>query len=133
MLRAFKPRERTIPMRNTQKLVLVTLAAVATAMAADDTSARLKKATAVLNTMTQSGKDIRPGQLTNADCVVVIPGFKKGAVVVGIGHGRGFISCRNSGNWSAPAAITLDSGSLGVQLGGEEMNMVILSMDTGLR
>jgi lipid-binding SYLF domain-containing protein len=83
--------------------------------------------------MTQSGHDIRAGQLASADCVVVIPGFKKGALVVGVGHGRGFISCRNGGSWSAPGAITLDSGSLGVQIGGEEINIVILSMDPGLR
>jgi len=120
-------------MRRARYLFFLTLAAVLTAAAADDTTARLGKATAVLNTMTQSGHDIRAGALASADCVVVIPGFKKGAIVVGVGHGRGFISCRNGGNWSAPGAITLDSGSLGVQIGGEEMNIVILSMDKGLR
>src|SRR5580693_6751506 len=125
--------ERATLMRKTQNLLLVTLAAVVTAAGADDTTARLGKATAVLNKMTQSGDGIPPGELASADCVVVIPGFKKGAIVVGVGHGRGFISCRNSGNWSAPGAITLDSGSVGVQLGGEEMNIVILSMDKNLR
>ena len=120
-------------MRRARYLFFLTLAAVLTAAAADDTTARLGKATAVLNTMTQTGHDIRAGALASADCVVVIPGFKKGAIVVGVGHGRGFISCRNGGNWSAPGAITLDSGSLGVQIGGEEMNIVILSMDKGLR
>jgi SH3 domain-containing YSC84-like protein 1 len=83
--------------------------------------------------MIQSGHEIRATELAGADCVVVNPGFKKGALVVGVGHGRGFISCRNGGNWSAPGAITLDSGSLGVQLGGEEINIVILSMDKDLR
>jgi SH3 domain-containing YSC84-like protein 1 len=119
-------------MRKPQYLLSLMLAAVLTAAAADDTTARLGKATAVLNKMTQSG-DIRAGELAGADCIVVIPGFKKGAVVVGVGHGRGFVSCRNGGNWSAPGAIALDSGSVGVQLGGEEMNIVILSMDKGLR
>lgn len=119
-------------MRKTQNLLLLAIAAVVTAAGADDATARLGKATAVFNKMTKSG-DISAGKLAGADCVVVIPGFKKGAVVVGVGHGRGFISCRNDGNWSAPAAIALDSGSLGVQLGGEEMNIVILSMDKDLR
>jgi SH3 domain-containing YSC84-like protein 1 len=119
-------------MRKTQNLLLVAIAAVVTAAAADDTTARLGKATAVLSKMTESG-DIPAGELTGADCVVVVPGFKKGAIVVGVGHGRGFISCRNGGDWSAPAAIALDSGSLGVQLGGEEMNIVILSRDKDLR
>ncbi len=132
MLRAIIEAERARLMRKTQNLLLVTLAAVVTAAGADDTAARLGKASAVLNKMTQSG-DIPAGKLASADCIVVIPGFKKGAIVVGVGHGRGFVSCRNSGNWSAPGAITLDSGSVGVQLGGEEMNVVILSTDKGLR
>jgi len=119
-------------MRKTQNLLLVTIAAVATAAGADNTTARLGKATAVLSKMTQSGI-IPAGKLGSADCVAVVPGFKKGAVVVGVGHGRGFVSCRNGGHWSAPGAIALDSGSLGVQLGGEEMNIVILSMDKDLR
>lgn len=63
----------------------------------------------------------------------MIPGFKKGAAVVGVGYGRGFISCRSAGGWSAPGAITLESGSLGVQIGGEEMDVVILSLDKGRR
>jgi lipid-binding SYLF domain-containing protein len=132
MVRAFSQAERTTDMRKTQNLLLVTIAAVVTAAGADDTTARLGKATAVLNKMTQSG-DIPAKDLASADCIAVIPGFKKGAIVVGIGHGRGFISCRNGGNWSAPGAIALDSGSLGMQLGGEEMNIVILSIDKDLR
>jgi SH3 domain-containing YSC84-like protein 1 len=119
-------------MRKPHYLLSLMIAAALTAAGADGATARLGKATTVLNKMTQSG-DIPAGQLANADCVVVIPGFKKGAIVVGVGHGRGFISCRNAGNWSAPGAITLDSGSLGVQVGGEEMNIVILSMDKDLR
>jgi lipid-binding SYLF domain-containing protein len=133
MRRAFNRPERTIFMRKAQHLLFLTLAGVLTAVAADDSTARLAKATAVLNTMTQSGNGIGAGQLAAADCVVVIPGFKKGAVVVGVGHGRGFISCRTGDTWSAPGAITLDSGSLGVQLGAEEMNIVILSMDKNMR
>ena len=120
-------------MRTPQFLLSLMIATVFTAAGADDTTARLAKATTILNNMTQSGHDIPAGELANADCVVVIPGFKKGAIVVGVGHGRGFISCRNGGNWSAPGAIALDSGSLGVQIGGEEMNIVILSMDKDLR
>lgn len=119
-------------MSRLQCFLCLTLTAAFTAAGADDTTARLGKATAVLNKMVQSG-DIRAAALASADCIAVVPGFKKGAVVVGVGHGRGFISCRNGGGWSAPAAITLDSSSLGVQLGGEEINIVILSRDRDLR
>src|SRR5260370_39484274 len=99
------------------------------AAAADDTAARLGRAVATLNTVMDSGRGIRPEQIANADCIAVIPGFKKGAAVVGIGYGRGFISCRSGERWAAPGAITLESGSLGVQLGGEKIDIVILSLD----
>jgi lipid-binding SYLF domain-containing protein len=90
---------------------------------AEDTPARVEKAVAALNKLTGSP------EIRSADCIAVIPGFKKGAAVVGVGYGRGFISCRNGDDWSAPGAITLESGSLGVQLGGEKIDIVILSLD----
>ena len=115
--------------KKTQFVLFLTIAAVLPAIAADDTAARLGRAGAVLNTVMDSGRGIRPEQIANADCIAVIPGFKKGAAVVGIGYGRGFISCRSGESWSAPGAITLESGSLGVQLGAEKIDIVILSLD----
>ncbi len=87
--------------------------------AAEGTAARLEKATAVLNKLTDSSGDgIRPEEIASADCVAAIPGFYKGAAVVGVvfeadlllevSFGRGFIACRNGDNWSAPAAITME-------------------------
>ena len=118
-------------MRNTQYVVLLTVAAALTATAADDTSERLAQASNVFNKLSAHG--IQPERIASADCIAVVPGFKKGAVVVGVGYGRGFISCRNGSNWSAPAAVTLESGGLGVQLGGEKIDIVILSLDPGRR
>jgi CTP-dependent riboflavin kinase len=83
-------------MRKLQYLHSLMIATALTAAGADDTTTRLEKATDILNKMTQSGHDIRAGEFASADCIVVIPGFKKGAIVVGVGHGRGFISCRNA-------------------------------------
>jgi SH3 domain-containing YSC84-like protein 1 len=98
--------------------------------AAEDTPKRLQNAVSVLNRLTDSsGHGIRSEEFASADCVAVIPGFKKGAAVVGISFGRGFISCRNGDTWSAPAGVTLEGGSLGVQIGGEKIDIVILSLD----
>src|ERR1700693_4373105 len=116
-------------MRKTQCIFLLAIVGTFSAVAADDTVARLGKALAVLNAMTESGHGIQPQQIAGADCVAVIPGFEQGAAVVGVGYGRGFISCRNGSNWSAPGAVTLESGSLGVQVGGEKIDIVILSLD----
>ena len=116
-------------MRQKRLSLLLALATALPVAAADDVAARLGKAVTVLNALTESKHGIRPEQIASADCIAVIPGFKKGAVVVGAGFGRGFISCRNNSGWSAPGAITLESGSVGVQFGGEEIDIVILSRD----
>src|SRR5271166_2091683 len=116
-------------MQKTQHLLFLTVAAILPVAAADGTAVRLGKAATALTTVTESGHGIRTEKLASADCIAVIPGFKKGAAVVGVGYGRGFISCRNGNGWSTPGAITLETGSLGVQLGGEEIDIVILSLD----
>ena len=104
-----------------------------TLAAGNDVTGRVNRAVAVLDSMTTDKGAVKAEQVAKADCVAVIPGFKKGAAVVGLGYGRGFISCRKDGAWSAPAAVTLESGSLGVQVGGEAIDIVILSLDQSRR
>jgi lipid-binding SYLF domain-containing protein len=113
--------------------LVLTLALGIAANAADESAARLNRATAILAKMTESQHGIRPDRIANADCIAVIPGFKKGAAGVGVGFGRGFISCRKDSGWSAPAAISLETASIGVQLGGEEIDVVVLSLDKSRR
>jgi SH3 domain-containing YSC84-like protein 1 len=113
--------------------LLLTFCAGVAASAADETAARLNKATAVFAKMTGPKHSIPADRIASADCVAVIPGFKKGAAVVGVGFGRGFISCRKDGGWSAPAAISFETASVGVQLGGEEIDIVMLSLDKARR
>lgn len=120
-------------MKTIQSYFVLTLILGMTANAADETAARLNRSAAVLAKMTESEHGIRRDRIANADCIAVIPGFKKAAAGVGIGFGRGFISCRSGNGWSAPAAISLESASLGVQLGGEEIDVVILSLDKSRR
>jgi lipid-binding SYLF domain-containing protein len=100
-------------MRTAYIVVFFAMAAGIPPAAAEDIPARLEKAVAVLNTLTDSsGHGISPQEIASTDCVAVIRGFKKGAAVVGVGYGRGFISCREGDNWSAPGAVTLERGSV---------------------
>jgi len=99
------------------------------ARAGDRINARVGKAVTVLHSIMGNEHHISMDELNATDCVVVIPGFKKAAAVVGVGRGRGFISCRTPHGWSAPGAVALESESLGVQVGGESVDIVILSMD----
>jgi lipid-binding SYLF domain-containing protein len=121
-------------MRTTYVVLVFAMAANIRPAAAEDISQRLEKAVAALNMLTAStGHGIRPEDIASADCIAVIPGFKKGAAVVGVSFGRGFISCRNGDNWSAPGAVAMAGGSLGIEVGGEKIDIVILSLDRQLR
>jgi SH3 domain-containing YSC84-like protein 1 len=67
-----------------------------------------------------------------ARCVVIIPGLKKGAFIVGGEYGRGFASCRTGrGGWTAPAAIRVEGGSWGLQIGGSSTDVLMLVMNEG--
>jgi len=112
---------------------LTAMVGVFTAVAADDTTGRLERSIAVLNSINGAKNGHWTEQVAAADCVAVVPGFKKGAAVVGFGYGRGFLSCRRGDEWSAPGAVTLETGSLGVQVGGEAIDIVVLFLDAGLR
>jgi len=70
--------------------------------------------------------------LDKADCVVVLPSVKKFAIGVGGSYGRGVMTCRGGkdfrGKWGAPTMMALEGGSVGLQLGGEATDFVLLLM-----
>ncbi|HYK18365.1 MAG TPA: lipid-binding SYLF domain-containing protein [Bryobacteraceae bacterium] len=67
--------------------------------------------------------------LRRAECVIVIPGMKKGALVFGGDYGRGFAVCRTGGGWSGPAAVRIGGGSFGAQIGVDSTDVVMLVMN----
>ena len=119
--------------RSRRYVILMTLAAAVPAVAGDGTAMRLERAAAVLHSMTEPAHAIKPEHLAGADCIVVMPGFKIRAAVVGVGYGRGYMSCRKGDGWSVPAAMVLEGGSVGLQIGGESIDIVILTMNKGYR
>ena len=120
-------------MKRTTCLLLTVLTAALGGSPGNDTPARIERAAGVLRNLISSAKGIPSEKLAASDCIAVVPGFKKGAAVVGVGFGKGFISCRTSVGWSAPGSITVETTSLGVQMGGEEINLVVLSLDKDRR
>jgi len=110
---------------------LLVLAAMV-CFAQSDEQKRLDAATAVLHdTMTISDQAIPQELLDKGECVVVIPGMKKGAFIVGAQFGRGFLSCRKQAGagWTAPGAVRLEGGSIGFQIGGQETDIILLVMN----
>ena len=72
--------------------------------------------------------------LDRAYCVAVFPSVKKGGFMVGGQFGRGLVSCRKVGGWSAPAYFTIGGGSFGLQIGAQAVDLVLLVMnEDGMR
>ncbi len=67
--------------------------------------------------------------LGSAECVAVVPSMLKGGFIVGARYGRGLASCRTSKGWSAPAFFTVQGGSVGFQIGGQAVDLVMLIMN----
>ena len=93
---------------------------------------RLTEASTVFGEILRAGdKGIPQDLLDKAQCAVIVPGLKKGAFIVGGQFGKGFITCRGAQDrgWSAPAAIKMEGGSVGFQIGGSETDVVMLVMN----
>lgn len=76
-------------------------------------------------------KSIPQDLLDKSACIVLVPGLKKGAFVFGGKYGRGFAVCRhaNGQGWGPPAAIRIEGGSFGIQIGFSSSDVVLLVMN----
>jgi lipid-binding SYLF domain-containing protein len=121
-----------------KKLLLLTLIVALSSFlfAADesgkDTKAgdRAQAAATVLNEIQGApDKGIPQEVLGSAECVAVVPTMLKGGFIVGGKYGRGLASCRTVKGWSAPAFFVVTGGSVGFQIGGQAVDLVMLIMN----
>jgi SH3 domain-containing YSC84-like protein 1 len=123
----------------TQKLLNIVMGCITVAVmsrgilfAGESATSRLKtSATVIQEIMATPDKGIPQELLENSHCIVIVPGMKKGAFIVGGNYGRGFMLCRESSNpgWSAPAGVKVEGGSFGFQIGGAETDTIMLIMN----
>jgi SH3 domain-containing YSC84-like protein 1 len=108
--------------------VLLCLAAVVPAVA-QKADKRLADSAAVLKTITTK-KEISNTAWSRTKCVLVYPSVKKVGIGIGVSYGRGVLVCRTGANmdgkWGAPIMYTLDTSSLGAQLGSTSTDYVLL-------
>jgi len=93
---------------------------------------RLKTAGVVFTEiMGKPDKGIPQELLESSQCIVIVPGMKKAAFIVGGNYGRGFMLCRHASGlgWSAPAGVRVEGGSVGFQIGGSETDFIMLVMN----
>ena len=120
--------------------ILASLLAPALASAAGGSTEteRLQNSGDVLKELINGKPGIPSNLLNTAECVIVLPSVKKGAIGIGGEYGRGAMSCRGkpefTGPWSAPIMMQSAGGSFGLQIGGQAADLVILVMnDKGAR
>ncbi len=113
-------------------IVLVGLCVCAANLPAENAQERMKTATQVFSEiMATPDKAIPMDLLQKSECVVIVPGLKKAAFLVGGEFGKGFVECRRTKGlgWGAPAAIRVEGGSFGLQLGGSSTDLIMLIMN----
>src|ERR1019366_1061985 len=125
-------------MRKTLAVILAIAGSMSTAAFAADRQIKVDdrldaSADTLTDMMRASDKGIPQDLLNKAKCVVVVPGMKKAGFIFGAKYGRGFAVCRRGGGsgWSAPAAMRVEGGSVGFQIGASETDVVLLVMNDG--
>jgi lipid-binding SYLF domain-containing protein len=114
----------------------IVLSVGASMVHAEAAKERLADATQVLNEiMGTPDSGIPEDLLAKAHCAVVVPGLKQAALGIGGKYGRGFAVCRRGpAGWGAPAAVRIEGGSFGFQIGASSTDVVMLVMnERGMR
>jgi lipid-binding SYLF domain-containing protein len=115
--------------------IILTIVLACPAFAAEKTreQKRLETSGQVFKEIMDIPDGIPKDLLNKAECVIVIPSVLKFAIGVGGDFGRGAITCRTgqhfTGHWSAPALFALEGANVGLQLGGEATDFVLLVMN----
>jgi len=96
------------------------------------TNDRLDDAAALFNeTMGSRDKSIPQDLLNKSQCIILVPGLKKGGFIVAAKFGRGFATCRNASGegWGPPGAVRIEGGSFGLQIGVSSTDLILLVMN----
>ena len=99
------------------------------AQEASDEAKRITESALVLNEIMDAADQSVPRSIMEkAEGIAVFPSTLKGGLVVGGQRGRGILSVRDkkSGGWSAPAFLTITGGSIGAQIGGQALDLVLV-------
>src|SRR5271167_3465041 len=94
---------------------------------------RLENCGTVIKEIMDIPDDIPQDLIDKAECVIIYPSVLKAAFVVGGSYGRGAMTCRTgehyTGPWNAPSMMALEGGSVGLQIGGQATDFVLLVMN----
>jgi SH3 domain-containing YSC84-like protein 1 len=114
-------------------IVLLTLMASLAFAGTEETTdiAKRLEASAIVLTevMSRPDKTIPREVLAEAKCVAVIPSLVKVALGIGGRHGKGVVTCHTKSGWSAPGPISISGGSIGLQIGSQAVDLILVFLD----
>jgi lipid-binding SYLF domain-containing protein len=114
----------------TAAAVALLAGASASARQESDEAKRVRdSATVFSEIMAADDSGIPRSILSKAEGIAVFPSMVRGGFIVGGMRGRGILSSRNNGEWSAPAFLTLTGGSFGLQIGGQAVDLILVVND----
>ncbi|MGH9788544.1 MAG: lipid-binding SYLF domain-containing protein [Candidatus Acidiferrales bacterium] len=120
-------------MRRIAAGLLLALLLAPAAPAQEKEAERLRIAAEVLDEILNVPENVPQDLLDKAECVGVFPSVLKGAFIFGGSYGRGAFVCRSgedfTGPWGPPAMYRIEGGSVGLQLGGQATDFVLLIMN----
>jgi SH3 domain-containing YSC84-like protein 1 len=121
-------------MRFSSSLMALALVALPLLAAGDKKETeRLENCGMIVKEVMDIPDNIPEDLIDKAECIIVFPSVLKAAFVIGGSYGRGAMTCRSgehfTGPWSAPTMMALEGGSVGLQLGGQATDFVLLVMN----
>lgn len=98
----------------------------------DEHTKRIREAGVTLHEIMNAGdRGIPEDLIKRAQCVAVVPDLKRAGFILGGKYGKGVLTCRTANGWSAPSTIRVEGGSIGLQIGAGETDLVLLVMNRG--
>jgi len=113
-------------------LPLVVMMSISAVAVAGDSAGRVSVAKAVIEEiMAAPDNGIPRDLLENAHCVVIVPAAKRGGFILGAQYGKGIATCRQpqGKGWTGPSTVRMEGGSIGLQIGGGETDVVMMVMN----
>jgi SH3 domain-containing YSC84-like protein 1 len=107
----------------------MTAALLCRAASNEEPQKRVRESASVLSEILEAkDKGIPEDLLEKAQCVGIVPNLKRAGFIVGAKYGKGVIVCRQQEGrgWSAPSTIRIEGGSVGLQIGAGETDVLFI-------
>ena len=117
-------------MKHSAGLMMMLTTAMLCGAAGKGPEKEIRESAAVLSEI-MGAKDngIPEDLMEKAQCVGVIPNLKRAGFIVGAKYGKGLVTCKANGAWSAPEMVRIEGGSVGLQIGAGETDVVFIVMN----